>query len=417
MKKKFLSVLAAMLVLPLSLSAQTDYQKTMSHVDQGGISLNYTDCSLMIKSLRDAVISVPAQGIKQTPEAAMLGAVLDDIMRELGVYDLGGMAVSAKQKAPGAYTVKTAVSVRPGADSFIAKFSGNVAPVMALAPEKSVFAFAGALDGADLYTRLDRVFSKHAEDDVKNMYAAFLAQLQMEGIDLPALVSSFRGMGLFLEADPQKPLNFSGFTGVTLVLDVKDEAILNVLLTLAKQHLGENMVQNRRIAIPTPVGFMFTVYQHGNYLIATSDAVGMDARLTGSGKSLLHNPEYITAAAGMPGKYYQAFFCSAELGKRILPSLDPALLMSVSNFVDLPAAIRTFGLDKTTYGVAYRADNMLVSRLDTGSLPLALFVGSPLVQVYVNSFVSACMQGVCTSGVFDMMNPVCGDDMDGAVDF
>ncbi len=409
MKKKIFSVLAAMLILPAMLSAQADYKKVIAQLDHGGLSLTYTDYSAIVQCIRNIVITAFSPMAKSDPEIMLIGKLADDVLAEIGFYDIRGYGASVKETRPGIYSCKQVVSWQPSPDSVIqAMCRQNAAPFMALAPEKTSFAFAAVIDGADFLKRFDRVFSKYADEDAKSMYAVILAQAQMQGIDLPAAVNALTGVAFFTEYDPMRQV-FPGISSASLVIGMKDPAFFKALTAVAGNKMGAETVQNGRIVLPTPLGVTLTVYQQGEYLIATTDAAGMDTRLAKQAKSLLDNPEFQTASAGFPEKYVSAAYISPEVGKTILPTLASMIPADVKQNIDIPGIIRVIGADKATFAVTSvdKIFNTCITRIETGSMLLALYCGSPLMQAQVGIFISTAVQSAMT-----VQNILCGSGDD-----
>ncbi len=399
MKKKIFSALAAMLILPAMLSAQADYKKVITQLDHGGLSLTYTDYSAVVQSIRNIVITAFSPVAKSEPEIMLIGKLADDVLAELGVYDIRGYGASVKEARPGVYSCKQVVSWQPSSpDSIVhAMYRQNVAPIMALAPEKTSFAMALAIDGADLQKRFDRVFRKYANEDAKSMYAVVLAQAQMQGIDLPAAVNALTGIGIFTEYDPMRQV-FPGISSVSLVFGMKDPAFFKALTAVARNQMGAEVVQNGRIVLPTPLGVTLTVYQHGEYLIATTDAAGMDARLAKKAKSLKDHPDFKAASAAFPKKYVSAVYIAPDVGRTNLPTLASMIPADVKQNIDIPGIIRVIGADKATFAVT-SVDKMFntgITQVETGSMLLALYCGSPLMQSQVGLLFSAVVQSAFT---------------------
>ncbi len=396
MKKKLYSLLAAVLILPSVLSAQTDYEKIMANLDHGGISLNYTDASVLVRCGTElfTAIFAPAMntGANQAGTAD-IAKIVEICLQEFDMQSFRGMGESIKETSPGLYTVKACITT----DAAMELFVPDAEKIMAFAPEKTAAAFAVSINGAVMSKKIGNILNVIPDNQFKETLQTIQMAAQMYGIDLKAAFNSMTGIALFYEVDEARQV-LPGFTSLTLVLRMKDRTFFQSLMAVAQNMAGPESVSNGRISISTPQGIQITGVQKGDFLFISTDSM-LDARIAGNAKSLLDSPEFQKISEGMAEHYYSAFYCSADLGKQIINSPFAAAGQTAGIAIDIPKIVKELGLDKTSYGIGTTdRKGMYTEHVRTGSLPLALVYGSPVAQCWVAQISEICrifaLQGI-----------------------
>ena len=389
MKKMFVALVAVAALAVPQLSAQQ--QVAAKYVDQDGFILTVKDGGYIIRWLED-IYNAGTVKLVVDPQFSIADKIIREIWTESNISQIGTTAVSGKQVAPDFYSVKSFVempeSKRTGSLWKISQRAQTL-DFLNVMPKNTIAAFGVDLDGAELLAMLNRYINKFGTQQVKNDYNRFLAQGRQAGVDVVAIANSIQGVALCVEADPAR-LIVPGYSSATLYVSVKDRTLMNTLVQNAKAENPEIVTANNELMIPTPYG-MVTVFQQGNYIVATTDFAGTKNLLAGKSPSLKQNPDFIKYSAGTPAVGDAFIFFSSEIGKSVIPAYLPLVPAEITQRLDIQKLCNAIGVGPALYAVSYANRDGVGSICNTGSKGAAILTADPAMGSAALNYLSSLL--------------------------
>ena len=335
MKKITTIVCMAALVLTASLHAQTpeqDYRKTLSKLDQGGITLNYLNYKAVeqiFTSFWDQCVA-PLQIIKSNQDAAKVVAIGKNIYQVSGLNGIRAIGSSVKFNYR-FYTGKTFIyAPAAGQKGLIWDFTPaarDIKPMTRLLPADAFYSFGSYLTAKKGYESLLAIARQLGKDipEVRKGYQEFMQMQKAQNMDLAAFADSIEFIvGYAANTKGAAPM-IPGLTDFALILKTKNDSIYKTLLT----SVPPDSVKNGAIVFP---GTPFAIFQYKNHLFATNNVQKVKALIDGRGAAGLSSSQLTGHATA---------FCSVtpEFGtflRNLIPLIgnkEPDLNLFINNLI------------------------------------------------------------------------------------
>ena len=296
--KKFITCTAAVLtVCLLALPAlgqekemPTAYNRTMLNLDKGGLVLTYRDTQdgmTLEKEVISLILSIASREVGSDKDAQGIIKGLGELFRESGINSVHATGSSVRKQGTGLYRGRNFLFMPNGSSGLIKDIFPSNRPVsefFSLIPCEAFLAGSSAFRLAPAFERIMGILKKNLESDEYAEIEKSLAEAKKEGVDIPALLETVRGITFYLENVPNKEPVFPGFTGGAVLLETTDDSIYRLILT------KEDPENVRDGAVVLEDDMHVEMIQSGKYLILSNDLARVKDLLAGKVGLLASDP-------------------------------------------------------------------------------------------------------------------------------